>query len=217
MQALRVIEKVASKIAPGRAPFFTTAQVVKALEIIGAEKGVGRKKLSEALGLGEGTIRTLVKHLKNEKLVKVSRAGITLSNFGQKIFTNLRSRISEEVEIPKSPLTVGPFNIAVLIRNAATSIKYGVEQRDAAIRAGALGATTLIFSRNKLIIPGVNEDIFQNIQPIHDMLISALKPSENDVIIIGSANEKRAAELGAKTAALELLKIHNKQHKHVNL
>jgi hypothetical protein len=38
------------------------------------------------------------------------------------------------------------------------------------------------------------------------MLISALKPSENDVIIIGSANEKRAAELGAKTAALELLK-----------
>jgi len=54
-------------------------------------------------------------------------------------------------------------------------------------------------------MPGVSKDIFQNIQPIHDTLISKLKPKENDVIIIGSANEKRAAEFGVKTAALELL------------
>jgi len=133
-------------------------------------------------------------------------SGIVLSKSGEKVFSNLRSRVSEELEIPKSPLTIGPFNVAVLVRNAAGSIKYGVEQRDAAIKAGALGATTLIFSRNKLTMPGVSEDIFQNIQPIHDALISKLKPRENDVIIIGSADEKWAAEFGAKTAALELLK-----------
>ncbi|MBS7612918.1 hypothetical protein KEJ48_01520, partial [Candidatus Bathyarchaeota archaeon] len=180
--------------------------IIKALEIISVEKGVGRKRLSEALGLGEGTTRTFVKRLKNEGLVEISKAGITLSNFGQKIFVNLSSRISGRIEIPKSPLTVGPINVAVLVRNAATSIRYGVEQRDAAIKAGALGATTLIFTKNRLIVPGVNEDVLQNVQPIYDTLISTLKPSENDVIIIGTAREKRAAELGALTAALELLK-----------
>jgi hypothetical protein len=46
MEALRVIEKVASKIAPGRAPFFTEAHVIKALEIISVEK-VLQKELSD--------------------------------------------------------------------------------------------------------------------------------------------------------------------------
>jgi len=180
--------------------------VIKALETIGAREGVGRTKLSEILGLGGGAIRTLVRHLRNEGLIEVSKSGIVLSNSGEKVFLNLRSRISKEIEIPKSPLTVGPFNVAVLIRNAASSVKYGVEQRDAAIKVGALGATTLVFSRNKLTIPGVSEGIFKKIQPIHDTLISKLKPRENDVIIVGSADEKRAAEFGAKTAAFELLK-----------
>ena len=206
MEALRMIEKVASKIAPGRTPSFIQAHVIKALEAIGAGKGVGRKKLSEILGLGEGATRTLVRHLRNERLIEVSKSGIVLSKFGEKVFSDLKSRISEEIEIPRSSLTIGSFNVAVLVRNAAGSVKYGVEQRDAAIKVGALGATTLVFSRNKLTMLGVSEDIFQKIQPIHDVLISKLKPRENDVIIIGSADEKRAAEFGAKTAALELLK-----------
>ena len=206
MEALRVIEKIASKIAHGRAPSFTEAHVIKALEVISAGEGVGRIKLSEILGLGEGATRTLVRHLKNEGMIEVSKSGMMLSKSGEKVFSDLRSRISEEIEIPESPLTVGLFNVAVLIRNAADSVKYGVEQRDAAIKVGALGATTLVFSRNKLTMPGVSEDIFQKTQPILHALISKLKPRENDVIIIGSADEKRTAEFGAKTAAFELLK-----------
>lgn len=206
MEAVRVIEKVASKIAPGRAPSFIEVHVIKALETISAGNGVGRIKLSEILGLGGGTIRTLVRHLRNEGMIEVSRSGIVLSKFGEKVFSDLRSRISEEIEIPKSPLTVGSFNVAVLIRNAAGSVRYGVEQRDAAIKVGALGATTLIFRSNELTMPGVSESIFQKIQPIHDLLTSKLKPRENDVIIMGSANEKQLAEFGAKMAAIELLK-----------
>ena len=206
MEVLRVIEKVAGKIAPGRAPFFIEAHVITALEAISAGKGVGRKKLSEILGLSGGVTRTLVRHLGNEGLIEVSRSGMILSKFGEEVFSDLRSRISEEIEIPRSSLTLGSFNVAVLIRNAARSVKYGVEQRDAAIKVGALGATTLVFSCNKLTMPGVSEDILQKIQPIQDALISKLKPRENDVIIIGSADEKRAAEFGAKTVALELLK-----------
>lgn len=206
MEALPVIEKVASKVAPGRAPSFIEVHVIKALETISAGEGIGRIKLSEILGLGVGVTRTLVRHLRNEGVIEVSRFGMVLSKFGEKVFSNLRSRISEQIEIPRSPLTIGSFNVAVLIRNAAGSVKYGVEQRDAAVKVGALGATTLVFSRNKLTIPGVSAGIFQKIQPIHDALTSKLKPRENDVIIIGSADEKRAAEFGAKTAAFELLK-----------
>ena len=207
MELLKVIERVASKVAPGRAPSFTEAHVMKALEIIGGAEAVGRIRLSKELGLGEGATRTLVKHLKNEGMIKVSKYGILLSEYGKKLFSDLRSRISEGVEVPPSPLTVGSFNVAVLVTDVARAVNRGVEQRDTAIKAGALGATTLIFSRNKLTMPPVEEeDIFKGIPSMREILLSKLCPEENDVILIGSGENKRIAEIGAKMAAFELLK-----------
>ena len=206
METLRVIERVASKIAPGRVPSFLEAHVIKVIETIGAEEAIGRVRLSKILSLGEGATRTLVRHLVREGMIEVSRSGMVLSKFGEKVFSDLRSRISEEIEIPKSPMTVAPFNVAILVRNAASLVKYGVEQRDAAIKVGDSGATTLIFRSDKLTIRGMSEDVFKDIQPIRDTLISELKPRENDVVIIGSAEDKQSAEFGAKTAAFELLK-----------
>lgn len=203
---LKVIERAAGKLAPGRAPYFVEAHLVKALTIIDAEGPIGRVKLSKTLGLGEGAVRTLIKHLENEGLVKISKAGIVLTNAGKTFSSNLKSRISEEIEVPKSSVTVGPFNVAILIKNAANAIKGGVEQRDAAIKVGALGATTLIYSRGKFSMPLVHEDIFRSAPAVHKALISKLKPQENDVIIIGSANDKLTAELGAIAATLETLK-----------
>jgi len=206
VESLRVIERVANKIAPGRVPSFLKAHVIKVIETIGAGEAIGRVRLSKILSLSEGATRTLVRHLVREGMIEVSRSGMVLSKFGEKVFLDLRSRISEEIEIPKSPMTVARFNVAILIRNAASLVKYGVEQRDAAIKVGASGATTLIFKNDKLTIRGMSEDVFKDIQPIRDTLISELKPKENDVVIIGSAEDKRSAEFGAKTAVFELLK-----------
>ncbi|HDN05511.1 MAG TPA: DUF4443 domain-containing protein [Candidatus Bathyarchaeota archaeon] len=204
---MRTLGKVASKLAPGRAPYFIEAHLVKALKIVDSEGPVGRVRLSKILGLGEGAVRTLVKHLKNEGLIKISRTGIILTDSGKKLSSFLNSRISSETEVPQSSLTVGPFNIAVLVKNVADAIKYGLEQRDAAIKVGASGATTLIFSHGDLVMPGAeDEDVFKNIPAIRDVLISKLKPREGDVVIIGSGNDRLTAELGAIAAALETLK-----------
>lgn len=209
MELLKVIERVASKLAPGRTPSFNEAQIVKALEIISVYGNVGRIRLSKELGLGEGATRTLLKHLKNEGIIAGSKHGIALSEYGKKWFLNLRSKISEGIEIPNSPITIGQFNVAVLVRDVAHRVKMGIEQRDMAIRAGALGATTLIFSCNKLAMPSSEKDIFKGISPIHSMLISKLNPKENDVIIIASGKSKTSAEIGAKTASLRLLGSEN--------
>lgn len=203
---LSIIERATRKIAPGRAPSFTEAHVIKALEIIDRET-VGRIRLSKELGLGEGVTRTLIKHLKNEGIIEVSRYGIALSEHGKKLFSDLKSKIGKGVEVPPTPLTVGPFNVAVLVRDIAHKVKRGLEQRDTAIKAGALGATTLIFSRNKLTMPSTEgEDVFKDMPHIHDMLVSRLGPKQNDVIIIGSGENRTSAEIGAKMAALELLR-----------
>jgi len=208
MKAIGILERVAAKLAPGRAPYFIEAHLVKALIEIDAQGSIGRVRLSKTLGLGEGMIRTLIRHLKNEGLIKTSREGIALTNSGKKLTSDLQSRISKEIEVTESPLTVGPFNVAILIKNAANAIKGGLEQRDAAIKVGTLGCTTLIFRRGRLHMPLVDEDIFRDVPAIREALISKLNPQEDDVILIGSANDKLTAELGAIAATLETLKMH---------
>lgn len=209
MNPLETIGKVAGKIAPGRFPSFAEAHVIKALEEIGLQENVGRLKLSKDLHLGEGEARTLVKHLKNEGLIEVSKSGISLSAAGKRLLSCLRVLVSEQIDVPSTPLTVGPFNVAVRVRGIKGSIQYGLEQRDAAIMAGAKGATTLIFTKNKLTMPGTREDVSKS-DPSILASLSKLDLNDGDVIVIGSADEKIKAEFGAKTAALELLKSRNK-------
>ena len=209
LEALETVNRVAAKIAPGRLPSFAEAHVLKALEDISLHETVGRMKLSKDLHLGEGEGRTLVKHLKNEGLIDVSKSGISLSAAGRRLLSDLRAVVSEQIEIPSTPLTVGPFNVAVRVTGMKDFIKYGLEQRDAAIMAGARGATTLVFTKKRLTIAGTEEDVSKS-DPSILARLSKLSLNEGDVIIIGSADEKIRAELGAKTAAVELLKSKNK-------
>jgi len=205
---LATIDKVSRKIAPGRAPYFIEAHLVKALITIGSESPVGRAKLAKSLGLGEGSIRTLIKHLEKEGLIQTTREGMTPTGTGQRLVSSLMSRISSASAIPRSSLTVGGFNMAILVKDAASSVRAGLEQRDAAIRVGAQGATTLIFGRGKLTMPSVKEDIFKDAPNVREMIVSRLKPHENDLVVIGSAKNRLTAELGAIAAALETLKAH---------
>jgi predicted transcriptional regulator len=207
MKTLDIIDRLAKKIAPA-APFpsFTPAHVFMIIEVIGSSGPIGRTKLSNILELGEGATRTLIKRLQKEGIIKSTKSGCVLTDFGKEIFFDLSSRVSEGLEIPPSPYTLGKFNIAILVKDAAKTIGYGIEQRDAAIKAGALGATTLIYTKDKFIIPGSPEDAFKSSPEIHKILMERLKPKEGDSIIIGSADDEKSAKLGAKAAALETLR-----------
>ena len=205
MKTLETVDRVAAKIAPGKSPSFAGAHVIKALEDISIMGTMGRLKLSKDLHLGEGETRTLIKHLKNEGLIGLSRSGISISAAGRKLLSSLRSLLSEQIEIPSTPLAVGPFNVAVRVAGMKGYVKYGLEQRDAAITAGARGATTLVVTKKGLAMPGTGEEVSESDSSIIATL-SKQSLNEDDVIIIGSANEKIKAELGVKAAALELLK-----------
>jgi hypothetical protein len=209
LETLEIVNKVAAKIAPGRLPSFAEAHVMKALEDISLQQTVGRMKLSKDLQLGEGETRTLVKHLKNEGLIDISKPGISLSAGGRRLLSRLRALVSEQIDVPSTPLTVGPFNVAVRVTGMKDSVKFGLEQRDAAVMAGAKGATTLVFTKNKLTMPDTEQDVSKT-EPSILSSLAKLNFNEGDVLIIGSADEKISAELGAKTAALELLKSKTK-------
>jgi predicted transcriptional regulator len=203
---LEAIEKVACKIAPGPAPSFNEAHVVKSLQVIFDYGNVGRVNLSKELELGIGTTRTIMKHLKRERLIESSKSGFVLSEQGKNLLSGLRAKIGKGVEVPNNPLTVGPTVVAVLVKDAAHKVGGGAEQRNTAIRAGARGATTLVFLGKRLIMPSKEDHSLKDLSPLLDMLVSKLGPEENDVIIVGSGEDRVNAENGAIMASLKLLK-----------
>lgn len=206
LKLLEVLGRVGNKIARGPAPAFNEAHTIKTLEIIENAGILGRIAMSNKLELGIGTTRTILKHLKNEQLITSSKHGFLLSEQGKRLFARLRVRISEGIEVPNCSLTVGPVVVAILVRNMAHKVGRGIEQRNTAIRAGASGATTLVYSRKKIVMPSKKNHVVKDISEIQDIVISNLHPKENDVVIFGSGENKTNAEIGAIMAAIKLLK-----------
>jgi predicted transcriptional regulator len=198
------LEKVTKEKAPGPSPTFSVFHIVRALELI-AEKTIGRSRLAERLEVGEGAMRTLIGRLKDAGLIETSKSGCALTDKGLKLWREYKSIFNKKVEIEKNELALAKCNVAILIKNRGHKIKLGVEQRDAAVMAGAKGATTIIFRDGHLTIPSVSDTMTKDFPKAASQILGNFDLEENDVIIIGSADSLGKAEYGALAAAWTLL------------
>lgn len=209
---IRSLQKICNNYAPSRVISFNMVHVFKALQLVKSRGHISRDLLSKELGLGEGSIRTLMKHLQMNNMIKATNAGTTMTQKGEALLLELLSSIPTEMNLPKCSIALGKFNYVVLLKQHSHAIKSGVEQRDAAIKIGAKGATTLLFKQNKFVMPSnTNYDSLQKEPKISKLLIRTLNPEEGDAIIIGSddMHEKRS-EFAAKSAALLTIMNHEK-------
>lgn len=208
---VRTLQKVASRIAPSRILSFEMVHVLKTLQLIQEKGHVSRHTLCKKLDLGEGTVKTLVKHLKIYDLVVTDKNGTRISTKGTKLLSELVLSMPAEMSISTCSVALGKFNYGILLRQMSYVIKTGIEQRDSAIKMNALGATTLVYKDKRFIIPNTNFDALRKEQNLHTLLVQGLNPEEDDVLIIGSDNKsERIAEFAAKSAALITIMNHDK-------
>ena len=161
------------------------------------------------MSLCEGVVRTLLKHLKMQDLIESTKNGTTMTEKGMTMLSGLVSSMPVQISIPKYSVTLGKFNHVVLLKQFGFAIKSGIEQRDAAIKMGATGTTTLLFKDDKFVMVCTNYDSLADEPRIAKFLVEKLRPEDGDVIIIGSTTEnQRIAELAAKNAALLTIMDH---------
>ena len=96
--------------------------------------------------------------------------------------------------------------MAILVRGASHLVRSGIEERDASVRAGALGAMTLVFKGSLLSAPGLSEDAERDFPEVAVQLLSRLKPRTGDVILIVTADNLENTEQAARAAVLSLLR-----------
>jgi len=181
---------------------FSTPHVFKALQILSKQKYVSRISFCNELHIGEGAVRTLISHLKQDGMVDSIRAGTFLTPKGKKFTKKFSDIITAQCIIELCNISREKYNHVFLVKNYAGIICNGMDQRDFAILYGAKSATTLLFENNQFIFPNGGKDALADDSKTKEILLKKLMPKEGDVIIITSSDDPFVAEISAINSVL---------------
>jgi len=180
---------------------FSDANIYWALHLLSDGRRVGRKKLSDMVGIGEGSMRRIIDTLKEWNFITVKQTGITITKAGKTFLTQIPIRV---VDVDLGESTVGDYSQSVLVLNVSEKVFNGMQQRDAGIKVGATGCTTVVIRDGVLMIPP-DWNVDERSPELAYKIRKDTGITQNDVIIVGSADEKILAIEAAINAAFELI------------
>ena len=202
----KLIQEIAGKKAPGRLTTFSVFHIFYALELM-AREPLGRNKLAKKLDVGDGAVRTIISRLRNAGLIETTKEGCSLTDKGLEVWRQFEQVFPKRVAIPKSELIESEFNFAFLVKNSGQKVRSGIDQRDAAIIAGARKALVIVFRDGHLRIESVSNGLEKDYPKAASQILEELAPEENDVIIIVAADSALRAKRGAFAASWSLIGV----------
>ncbi len=198
---LGCLEKFASRKAalPVR---FQAIDLVRAFFAL-REGRVSRGALARRLGIGEGSVRTIISFLLSEELIEISRGGCALSKKGRGVLDGFGRAVCAS-GVPASALSFGRPAFLARIRNSSLE-GNGQAERDLAVKMGAEGATLFFQKKGRLCLPfGVESEFFD--EKTVKNIGTACAPLENgDFFVLAFGSDKAGVERGAWSVAVRLL------------
>ncbi|OLS30498.1 MAG: hypothetical protein ThorAB25_09490 [Candidatus Thorarchaeota archaeon AB_25] len=198
-----------SEPADGRvAPAFKPHHAAVGLIMIGREQPLGRYELCDKMSIGEGSARTLLKRLSEAEYIEPEgKQGQKLTTNGQRLFNEVSRDVPIGLMLDVRQLVMYEYAYANLVKDKASIVTDGVRQRDEAIIQGGYGkagATTLIQRDIRLVMPPDDFHILLAYEPETLLIIESLRPENNDVVIIGSADDPNLAREVSMAAVMTL-------------
>lgn len=179
----------------GNIPNYTKIDVLRCfLEI---KKDISRKELVKRLGLGEGTVRSVLNILKKKKNISSTRKGHSLTNKGNKLLKKINNmieirKIDSDVIYPKSK------KVGILVKKGRKG-KIDYRLRDIAVKNKADGAVIFVFDKH-LYLPNVDYSRrFVELEKEFNF-------KKGNLLIISFANNYKSAESGALAIAMGICK-----------
>jgi len=171
------------------------------------EGRVGRYRLKGLLDLyeHEGLVRLMLSELAEKGYIKAEKTGCSMTPAGERYLASVLSKvgIGDIRRIDLSELQLGPACVAVQICDRQERFSDGIEQRDSAVRAGARGATVLLFKDNVFSVPRVYHNLSAEYPGLAREILDSFRLKDGDALIVGFADSTSKALEGALAAALE--------------
>lgn len=192
-------------------PSYKPPHILYVLYIIGQQtNGVGRYRIREELGLGEGSVKTLLNRLKDEGVIQVKGARQRGHVFSPKGW-DLYHYITEIISFPKiidnknNEYVIGSYASYCLLNSKYLVDNFGnlsVTLRDEAIKIGGTGCSTLEFNgKNWFFLDSSAYLLEINLHPD-----DVKKVKKGSVLVIGGGNTPGESVLATLAASLRLIK-----------
>lgn len=178
---------------------YTDAHIFLVLDIIQRKGRVSRKGLVEETGLGEGSIRGMLKVLKEWRWVDVRQTGIHITEFGKRSFDSFRIRY---VDVYNKKYAVSGFQQGIIVEDAADKVTNGMAQRDLAVRNGADGAVIFVMREGRIILP--ESWVIDVEDPAFAEEIRAAGIKDGDALVIVDSKDPSVAKVVAAAVGLAM-------------
>jgi len=201
------ISRLTDTEAPrGPSPAFSSAHILKVLLVLDTEQTMGRITLSKRIGIGEGSIRTIIKKLVDFSIISVDAVGgCHLTELGKSIVRELRRIIVSTTSVSLDELGILFPSYALQLRGQSISSSSLTRLRDKSVKSGAEGLMIFVFEGGRITLPMMTEDVSTLYPRTTSALKAAFKLEEGDSILIAFSEEVNLAELGALSAALSII------------
>lgn len=146
----------------GIKPEFGRYHVYLALELLVEGRPIGRKSLSKVLGIGEGSVRTLIRRLRELGLISVDPvAGVLITSLGVKLVEAVRSRLEiiGYADVDECSICGNCRIAAVLLRDGINDVRRtGVLRiRDLIVKKGSDGGLIVFYINSEFRLPNSKE------------------------------------------------------------
>ena len=177
---------------------FNDANVYWSLHLLSDGRRMGRKRLADEVGVGEGSMRRIIDTLKEWDFINIKQTGITITKAGLSFLDQLPLR---PVSIFVEGSVAGAYQQGVLVLGGADKVVNGMEQRDAGIKVGADGCTTIVIRDGVLMIPP-DWNMDEKTPELAYKIRKEIGMTQSDALIIGGGETQALATEAAITAAL---------------
>ena len=179
---------------------FNDANVYWSLHLLSDGRRMGRKRLADEVGVGEGSMRRIIDTLKEWDFINIKQTGITITKAGLSFLDQLPLR---PVNIFVEGSVAGACQQGVLVLGGADKVVNGMEQRDAGIKVGADGCTTIVIRDGILMIPP-DWNMDDKTPELAYKIRQDIGMTPGDALIIGGGETQALATEAAITAALQM-------------
>lgn len=181
---------------------FNDANVYWSLYLLSGGRRLGRKRLAEEVGVGEGSMRRIIETLKEWDFIDIKQTGITITKAGQAFLTQVPIR---PVDVFIEGSVLGKYQQGVIVLGCADKVNNGMEQRDAGIKVGGEGCTTLVIRDGCLMIPP-DWNLDEKMPDAAYKIRKETGLTQDDALVIGGGDTPESAVEAAVTAAFAMFR-----------
>ncbi len=177
---------------------YSGAHVYLVLEMLVSKGASSRAAISGELGIGEGSIRSLIEIMKGWRMVSVSRLGVEVTEDGKNAYRDIPLRMVDVGELPGKGYLFG-----VVVQGIADSFTDGNAQRDLAIRYGAEEACVFALREGNMLRMDAAFEGLEEGATRKAVMTAGLK--EGDLLVLLLGKDIKSARVSAASVGIELV------------